>query len=171
MDLYIYQAGRKLGKLPAGVEDFFESQKIVLEAYADMAKEKNKEAVNTDESSVSELMEKMQDAYRNGDLNLLDSIEKKLEPSKAFKEKFLYKRNILQAVAIDSIIKITSLFAGIGAAHLPGERGVIELLRQKGYTVRPIPMSKRDAVQKDEIEKRKVKPLCLILLRMNWGWR
>jgi len=157
LDLYIYQAGRKLGKLPAGVEDFFESQKIVLEAYADMAKEKNKEAVNTDESSVSELMEKMQDAYRNGDLNLLDSIEKKLEPSKAFKEKFLYKRNILQAVAIDSIIKITSLFAGIGAAHLPGERGVIELLRQKGYTVRPIPMSKRDAVQKDEIEKRKVK--------------
>lgn len=80
---------------------------------------------------------------------------KKLEPSKAFKEKFLYKRNILQAVAIDSIIKITSLFAGIGAAHLPGERGVIELLRQKGYTVRPIPMSKRDAVQKDEIEKEK----------------
>lgn len=156
LDLYIYQAGRKLGKSPAGLEDFFESQKIVLEAYADMAKEKSKSNSGNDDAPVGELVEKMQDAYKNGDLNLLDSIEKKLEPSQAFKEKFLYKRNVIQADAIDSIIRHKSLFAGIGAAHLPGERGVIELLRKKGYTVRAIPMSNRDALQKEEIEKRKV---------------
>jgi uncharacterized protein YbaP (TraB family) len=54
-----------------------------------------------------------------------------MERSNAFREKFLYKRNDLQADAIDSIIRKSSLFVGVGAAHLPGNRGVIEILRGK----------------------------------------
>ena len=45
---------------------------------------------------------------------------------------------------------------GVGAAHLPGERGVIELLRRKGYKLRPIYMSSRDNRQKDNVEKVRV---------------
>jgi len=48
------------------------------------------------------------------------------------------------------------LFVGVGAAHLPGSRGVIELLRKKGYTLRPIIMQNRDADKKDSIEKIRV---------------
>ena len=39
LDLYIYQTGKKLGKRGAGVEDYFETEKIVMQAYVDMAKE------------------------------------------------------------------------------------------------------------------------------------
>lgn len=42
LDLYIFQTGKKLGKRSAGVEDYNETEKVVLEAYADMAKEKKK---------------------------------------------------------------------------------------------------------------------------------
>ncbi|MBX9448570.1 MAG: TraB/GumN family protein [Taibaiella sp.] len=35
-------------------------------------------------------------------------------------------------------------FTGVGAAHLPGEQGVIEMIRSKGYTVRPVPTLQRD---------------------------
>jgi uncharacterized protein YbaP (TraB family) len=31
-----------------------------------------------------------------------------------------------------------SLLIAVGAAHLPGKEGVIELLRREGYTVDPI---------------------------------
>src|SRR3954462_13977783 len=48
LDLYIYQTGRKLGKQPAGVENYMESERLMMEAYADMAKEKNKKTVDTD---------------------------------------------------------------------------------------------------------------------------
>ncbi len=41
----------------------------------------------------------------------------------------------------------------MGAAHLPGDRGVIEMLREMGYTMRPIKMVDRDAVQKSQLEK------------------
>jgi hypothetical protein len=48
------------------------------------------------------------------------------------------------------------LFVSVGAAHLPGPRGVIELLRKKGYHLRPIVMNDRDAAQKEEIDQLRV---------------
>jgi uncharacterized protein YbaP (TraB family) len=80
----------------------------------------------------------LQEAYRTGDLDVLDSINKYNSTSDAFDEKFLYKRNEIQANGIDSILKTGStLFVGVGAAHLPGDRGVIMLLRKMGYKVVP----------------------------------
>ncbi|HYJ37479.1 MAG TPA: TraB/GumN family protein, partial [Chitinophagaceae bacterium] len=51
------------------------------------------------------------------------------------------------------IIKKTSLFVGVGAAHLPGRRGVIEMLRDKGYRLRPVSMDERNSAQKEAIDK------------------
>ena len=152
LDLYIFQTGRKLGKKAAGVENYYEAEKIILEAYADMAKEKKKKKADLDADFISDYAEKIQDAYRRGDLDLMDSLDNMTEQSVAFREKFLYKRNGIQANSIDSIIKNTSLFAGVGAAHLPGNRGVIELLRKKGYTLKPVKMADRNGLQKNTID-------------------
>ena len=156
LDLYIFQAGRKLGKSAAGVEDYYESEKLVLEAYRDMANEKKKKEVDLDGETYSSVLQKLQNAYRYGDLDLMDSLDNVMEKSPAFREKFLYKRNNIQADAIDSIVRTRSLFAGVGAAHLPGEKGVIEILRRKGYQLRAVRMTDRDAEQKEAINKLKV---------------
>jgi uncharacterized protein YbaP (TraB family) len=156
LDLYIYQTGKKLGKRATGVEDYFETEKIVMEAYADMAKEKKRKRIDTDGESRYDIFEKTQDAYRRGDLDLMDSLDRLMDRSDAFMEKFLFYRNEIQANSIDTIMKKNSLFVGVGAAHLPGPRGVIELLRAKGYQLRPIQMTDRDAAQKEAIDKMKV---------------
>ena len=156
LDLYIFQTGRKLGKRATGVEDYFESDKLVLEAYTDMAREKKKKTIDLDGESGRDIGEKMQDAYRKGDLDLMDSLDKKMDRSDAFREKFLYKRNEIQANSMDTIMQKSSLFVGVGAAHLAGDRGVIELLRKKGYHLRPVQMADRDATQKETIDKLKV---------------
>ena len=156
LDMYIFQTGKKLGKRSAGVEDYNETEKVVLEAYADMAKEKKKKNMDMDGESMKDIGQKIQDAYHSGDLDLMDSLDLLTEKSDAFREKFLYKRNEIQAGSIDTIIKKSSLFVGVGAAHLPGKRGVIELLRQMGYKLRPIMMTDRDAAQKEEIDQLKV---------------
>ncbi len=156
LDLYIYQTGRKLGKKAGGVEDYYETERIVFEAYRDMAKDKNKKQPDTDGASDYDIQKKIQDAYRTGDLDMLDSLEKFQFNSPAYVEKFLYKRNEIQANSIDTILQKNSLFVGVGAAHLPGPRGVIELLRKKGYTLRPIIMQDRDADRKDAVDKMKV---------------
>lgn len=156
LDLYIYQTGRKLGKQATGVEDYFQTEQLVMEAAQDMMKDKRKRPTDTDGASPYELERKTQEAYRKGDLDMLDSLEKLMQPSESYMEKFLYRRNEIQAASIDSIVKRHSLFVGVGAAHLPGKRGVIELLRRKGYTLRPITMPDRDATQKEDIDKIRV---------------
>lgn len=156
LDLYIFQTGKKLGKRSTGVENYFETEKLIMEAYADMAMEKKKRAIDTDGESMDNIEEKMQDAYRKGDLDLMDSLDRMMDHSDAFREKFLYRRNKIQANSIDTILQKNSLFVGVGAAHLAGDRGVIELLRKKGYHLRPVQMAKRDASQKEFIDQMKV---------------
>lgn len=157
LDLYIYQTGRKLGKQPGGVEDYYQTEKTVFEAYQDMAKEKNRRRADTDGEPAYEIERKIQEAYRKGNLDILDSLEKLSFNSPAYLEKFLYRRNEIQAHSIDTILqKKNALFVGVGAAHLPGDRGVIELLRKMGYRLRPIPMQDRDAARKDAIDQMKV---------------
>ncbi|MFI5131267.1 MAG: TraB/GumN family protein, partial [Chitinophagales bacterium] len=156
LDMYIYQCGKKWGKKVAGVERYGESMKLMAEAYKDAAKDKTKKERSYDrEEGYSP--DKIQEAYRTGNLDLLDSINKYNSFSAAFDEKFLYKRNEIQASSIDSILRTNmSLFVGVGAAHLPGNRGVIEMLRQMGYKLRPVKMGERDSQHKSSVEKLRV---------------
>lgn len=156
LDMYIYQTGKKLGKRASGVENYYEMDRLTMEAVVDRSKEKNKKK-KTSFDYDDDVNGKSDEAYRKGDLDLLDSLQKITETSEAFTEKFLYKRNEIQGNSMDTIMqKGKSLFVGVGAAHLPGERGVIEWLRKKGYRLRPIRMTDRDAVQRDKIDKIRV---------------
>jgi uncharacterized protein YbaP (TraB family) len=156
LDMYIYQCGKKWGKKVAGVERYGESMKLMMEAYKDAAKDRNtKERSFDNEDGYS--AGKLQEAYRSGNLDWLDSINKYNSFSAAFDEKFLYRRNEIQASSIDSILKSgQSLFVGVGAAHLPGSRGVIEMLRRAGYKLRPVKMGARDSQHKNQVEKVRV---------------
>ncbi len=153
LDMYIFQTGKKLGKKLAGVENFKESEKLVIEAYRDMMKDDKRKKRSFDIEGMYSNPKKMEEAYRKGDLDALDSLDALEVESDAFQEKFLYKRNEIQAKNIDSIMKKASLFVGVGAAHLPGKRGVIEMLREMGYTLRPVIMDDRNSRQKENIDK------------------
>ena len=157
LDMYIYQCGKKWGKNVAGVEDYGESMRLMMEAYKDAAKEKNRKERSYGDMDEAYSADKLQEAYRKGDLDLLDSINTYNSVSAAFDEKFLYRRNEIQAESIDSIIKSGSiLFVGVGAAHLPGDRGVIEMLRAKGYKLCPVKMGERASKTKEQVDKLRV---------------
>jgi uncharacterized protein YbaP (TraB family) len=153
LDLYIYQTGRRLGKEGAGVENYLQSEKISIEATEAELKEKRERKTFPEGENAYTISTKMQEAYRRGDLSLMDSLDQLLSSSKAFTEKFLYDRNVIQANSIDSILRHKSLFVAVGAAHLPGSRGVIEILRKKGYTLRPVKMTDQDAEDRERIDR------------------
>lgn len=48
------------------------------------------------------------------------------------------KRNVTMAKGFQKIAKKERLFCAVGAAHLGGKKGIIALLRKKGYTVEPV---------------------------------
>lgn len=55
-----------------------------------------------------------------------------------FIENFIYKRNSNWIPVIEGLITKQKTFIAVGAAHLGGEKGVVELLRKQGYNLRSI---------------------------------
>src|SRR6478609_3292640 len=79
------------------------------------------------------------DTYRSGNIKAIDSV---MSLSGRDNPEYLYhlldRRNILMAHRIDSIAHHRSTFFAIGAAHLPGKNGVLEILKKKGFKVRRV---------------------------------
>ncbi len=150
LDLFIFQAGRKLGKKVIGLETIEGSYEAAMRAQIPDDEEKKKAAYRGyfDAS-------KMEEAYRNQDLTLLDSLNRLSSPGKNFQRWMLDERNVVMANRIDSVLQSgTALFSAVGAAHLPGETGVILLLRNKGYTVRPVRFTaNNEKKDKEKIDK------------------
>jgi len=53
-------------------------------------------------------------------------------------EVMIYRRNRNWIPVMSNYMKTSSCFFAVGAGHLGGEQGVIQLLRNAGYTVTPI---------------------------------
>jgi uncharacterized protein len=53
-------------------------------------------------------------------------------------EAFMYKRNEDWAARLPALMQDKPLFIAVGAGHLVGKRGLINLLRVAGYTVKPL---------------------------------
>lgn len=81
----------------------------------------------------------MQRVYRKGDLDSLAIFMNESAPElMEFEDILLTNRNKAWIPKIIEIIHQKSTFIAVGAAHLTGENGVLELLKKEGYTVTPI---------------------------------
>ena len=81
----------------------------------------------------------MASAYRKQELSRLEELIKKEEFGVGnFTDLLLYNRNDKWVASMQKIFNSASVVLAVGAGHLPGERGVINLLRKAGYTVEPL---------------------------------
>jgi uncharacterized protein YbaP (TraB family) len=55
-----------------------------------------------------------------------------------FQEKLLVERNVKMTAVAEPLLDKGGLFIAVGALHLPGDKGLVALLREAGYTVSPI---------------------------------
>jgi uncharacterized protein len=60
------------------------------------------------------------------------------EEAEFFVDAFINDRNADWIPKIEKFASKQATFIAVGALHLPGEKGVIELLRSKGYSMKPI---------------------------------
>ncbi|MBL7812511.1 MAG: TraB/GumN family protein [Bacteroidetes bacterium] len=157
LDMFIHQAGMKLGKQVTGLEDYKVSRKMVAKSEIRDSKEekKDKKRRRLDYYGENGIYEQLENAYRMGDLDLLDSLETLMAPGKNFLKWMLWERNKVMVHSFDSIVKTGKvLFAGVGSAHVPGDSGVVEMLRRLGYSVRPVKgkANKWAGKQKEQID-------------------
>ena len=73
--------------------------------------------------------------YLDQNLDSLAANDADAQMPEKFYKALVTDRNERMASRISDFIKEQSTFIAVGALHLPKERGVINLLRQKGFTV------------------------------------
>ena len=92
-----------------------------------------------EEEEASDELEEMFLSYKNEDMVGMVKLMHESSPElMAYEDVFLTDRNKSWIPIIVEKSKTNSCFIAVGAGHLPGENGVIELLRNEGYTLTPL---------------------------------
>lgn len=77
--------------------------------------------------------------YKDQQLSAMEKLLAKSEfGSDKYEDILLTKRNINWVDQLKSIMQKESVFVAVGAGHLVGEKGLLNLLRKEGYTVEPL---------------------------------
>lgn len=85
-----------------------------------------------------EAAKKLCEAYQKRDLEAMMEVSKESEEHPEFMENLLYKRNAEWMTKLPSIINDTPSFIVVGALHLGGPRGILQGLKDEGFTLTPI---------------------------------
>lgn len=137
LDLDFFSKAKKKKKKLIGIEKFEEQlaavNKMSIDEQADMIIEG---LIDWDKSM--KLYNNMVKVYLKQDIAALGELMKDTTLPKSFETALLTDRNKVMAHRIDSIIQKQPTFNAFGAGHLYGKGGVITLLKEKGYSVKPV---------------------------------
>lgn len=92
----------------------------------------------SDDSSGTGTEKQMLELYKKQDLDGLYALVKNSGEFKGHEKEFLTERNKAWIATLPNWMKEGACFIAVGAAHLPGEYGVLNLLRKAGYTVEAV---------------------------------
>jgi len=78
------------------------------------------------------------EVYKKQDLNKMQELTADEEGMREFLDLLLYNRNANWVKKMPAIMRDAPALFAVGAGHLGGEKGVINLLRKSGFAVRPM---------------------------------
>jgi len=141
IDMEMYKRAKELKDSVGGLETVAEQMQaldaITLTSQAKMMQDYLKTYTSADAT-----IKKLTEIYVKQDIdNLLEQMNDDAPLDAAFNEALLIKRNVVMANRIDGLVGKTSTMIAVGAGHLGGPKGLITLLKQKGYQIKNVPFT------------------------------
>lgn len=139
LDVYFASTAKKINKPVTQLESMEEQMKMLLDHFP--VEEQARQLVEYVKNSAanSKLHVEMLNLYLRKDLGglekAMDSVPEELTGNSDF---LLKDRNEKWIKALPTIMNSGSQFIAVGAGHLPGEHGVLTLLKKAGYQVTPV---------------------------------
>ena len=139
MDSYFQVAGSELGKSVYGLETVEDQLKMLLRSITiERQAEILVETIRNTDNIITENA-KLDSLYVKGDLEgLYEMLIEAEDMTEAEKFLLVDERNHDWLPKIEKHIKQESCFIAVGALHLPGNDGLINLLRKAGYKVKAV---------------------------------
>jgi uncharacterized protein YbaP (TraB family) len=135
--LYFHEQAKNAGKKIIGIETVAEQlsalNSLSYKEQADMLIQEV-DSFQVNKTGGTEVLK----YYLNQDLDSLSAGDEDAQKSEKFYKALVVDRNERMANRIAEFIKKQPTFIAIGALHLPGDIGVINRLRKKGFTVEPV---------------------------------
>lgn len=143
LDRHVAEEAIRAGKNVVGLETLAEQ----LRAMADLPTEFHLQAlIETLElgDKMDDVIETMTTLYLSGDIGMTMPMLKFVAPAQtgkdesgyaAFEKRIVTDRNHIMAERAGPVLAKGAAFIAVGALHLPGEEGLVELLKRQGYTL------------------------------------
>lgn len=138
LDQYFVNAGRNNGKAIHTFETMLEQMELLyngtsLEEQADQLVEFVQE-----KQDVLDYSKELVQLYMDGKINEMQAISQKWGDSFGGMEALVDDRNTNWMKQLPGLMEEGSQFVAVGALHLPGDKGLINLLKKQGYTLTPV---------------------------------
>jgi uncharacterized protein YbaP (TraB family) len=149
MEMSIMDEAKKSNKEIKGLETS-EYQAGLLDSIP--YKEQANELLNYIDSSAKyeKATQELMEAYKKQDLKKLEALTNEEGGMEKYMDLLLYRRNAHWLQELNLILHSKPTVVAVGAGHLPGDKGMLSLLRKAGYTVKPIPNPPPPALKEKE---------------------
>lgn len=138
-DVTVMALGEEKGKEVSGFEGLDFQMNILFGDPISRQLEKLLETLRTEDKAV-DFAHRLADAYQAQDLNKLYQLitDPDLGMNEADMDRMVYDRNANWAEQLKTILPAKSVLVVVGSGHLPGDKGLLRLLGNQGYTVEPV---------------------------------
>ena len=140
LDSEVQDRAKALGKEVIAFETAQEQMSLLMGAPTAQQAEQLMEAVRQSLSGrAAESARKLAEAYTGQNLGALAELifsEEEMEIEDV--ERLIFARNHNWVKSLKALLPQKSLLIAVGAGHLPGSEGLIELLKSEGYTLTPV---------------------------------
>ncbi len=152
VDAYLYGIAKTMNKKTTGLEDIRTQMDMFSFASKKEQRDMAIDLLQYDKEDYEGVYNKMAEIYSTGDIGLMEDFF-----GEQSADSILVARNHVMANSMVRLMNENATFAAVGTAHLWGEEGVIELLRKKGYTVKPVSATFTGVADRYKIDVAKMK--------------
>jgi len=133
LDETIWQLGKDMEKTLHGLETY-DSQIALIQKLPLKKQIKQLKDITRQFKNFRKQQKKLVELYAKADLARLNKVA--LKQAKGFRKLMVFDRNKHMVEQFLEIGKKESLFAAVGAGHLPGEKGMLRLLKKAGCKIK-----------------------------------
>lgn len=143
LDGWVQDEAKKQGKKIGGLETMDMQMNILFNSQSLQRQAEQLYATVTHITESAELAKKMTDAYMDQNLEVLEAtmneeLGNDCDALPEEKDLLIYNRNENWIELMPGIMQKHSTLFAVGAGHLLGKRGVLNLLKEQGYTLNPV---------------------------------
>lgn len=138
IDIFLGWEAAKDNKQVVGLESLQEQMNILFRSQTPEEQMRDLLSLLSDTSAARRTTKQLVQAYAEGDLETMYNLSMEMEESMGDMNAWLDDRNIAWMPQLKPLLNEGDCFIAVGALHLPGENGLLRLLKDAGYTMRPV---------------------------------